>query len=104
MLYNRSKVEFLLKSTDCKSLQQHLIIYVLIIAAKHLIVKAPYQSPNKWGTNPSRIANTLTHQYLHTKAALKKWQKIMPKPTHKHSDVEFINKDSKNESDAYPFY
>ena len=93
-------MEFLLKSTDCKSLQQHLAIYVLIIAAEHLIVKALYQLPNKWGTNPPRIADTLTHQYSRTKAALKKRQKITPKPIRKHSDVEFIDKDSENESDA----
>jgi len=73
---------------------------MLIITAKHLIIKALCQLLNKWGINPSRIANTLTYQYLRAKAAPKKRQKITPKPIRKHLDVKFTNKDSKNKSNA----
>ena len=50
------------------------------------------------GHKPSRIADTLTHQYSRAKAILKKRQKITPKPIRKHLDINFINKDSKNKN------
>ena len=72
MLYHKSKMEFLLKTTDYKFFKQYLVIYILTIAAEHLIIKILYQVPRKQSINPFSIANTQIRQSLYNKPVYKK--------------------------------